>query len=373
MELTNPFIIHGYHSPHYFCDREEETKLLTNAFTNGNNVALISPRRLGKTGLICHCMQQKQIKENYYTFLVDIYATKNLQEFVYELGKTVVDVLKSRGRKAWEMFVNCLTSLRGSLSFDMNGKPEWTMSLGEIATPTVTLDEIFRYLEGADNRCIVAIDEFQAIAGYPEKNVEALLRTHIQHCRNCNFIFAGSERHVMTEIFLSASRPFYQSTKMITILPIECDRYVDFAQRLFKEYDKAIDREAVVEIYNRYEGITWYVQSVLNSLFTTTPVGGRCDVGDVSQAIELVVVQQSFAYSSLLYQLPAKQKEVLIAICREGKARNISSKDFLQRHHLTASSVQAAVKGLLEKDFITSDLGTFTVYDKFFADWLLRQ
>ncbi|MDD7318571.1 MAG: ATP-binding protein [Prevotella sp.] len=373
MELANPFIIHGYHSPHYFCDREEETKLLTNAFTNGNNVALISPRRLGKTRLIYHCMQQENIKENYYTFLVDIYATKNLQEFVYELGRAVVDVLKSRGRKAWETFVACLTSLRGSLSFDMNGKPEWTMSLGEIATPTVTLDEIFRYLESADRHCIVAIDEFQAIAAYPEKNVEALLRTRIQHCRNCNFIFAGSERHVMTEMFLSASRPFYQSTKMITIGPIDFERYADFAQQLFAEYGKKIEREAVAEIYNRYDGVTWYVQSVLNSLFSTTPTGGRCDVADVERAVEQAVMQQSFAYSSLLYQLPAKQKEVLMAICREGKARNISSKPFLQRHHLTASSVQAAVKALIEKDFLTSDLGTYSVYDKFFADWLLKQ
>jgi DNA-binding MarR family transcriptional regulator len=93
----------------------------------------------------------------------------------------------------------------------------------------------------------------------------------------------------------------------------------------------------------------------------------------MEQAVLNVIRQQSFAYSSLLYQLPAKQKEVLIAICKEGKARNITSKPFLQRYRLTASTVQGAVKGLLEKDFITHELGIFTVYDQFFAQWLLQQ
>ena len=73
MMLPNPFITNGYYSPHYFCDRVDETELLTRLVTNGNNVALISPRRLGKTGLIQHCFQQETIKSHYYTFIVDIY------------------------------------------------------------------------------------------------------------------------------------------------------------------------------------------------------------------------------------------------------------------------------------------------------------
>ena len=52
MVKMNPFITSGYRSEKYFCDRIEETRFLTKQITNGNNVALISPRRLGKTGLI---------------------------------------------------------------------------------------------------------------------------------------------------------------------------------------------------------------------------------------------------------------------------------------------------------------------------------
>lgn len=373
MTVPNPFVTNGYVAPHYFCDRVEETKQLTSLVTNGNNVALISPRRLGKTGLINHCFEQGVVKDNYYTFIVDIYVTKNLQEFVFELGKTVLGALKSRGRKVWEKFLNAIGSLRSYISFDINGNPEWGLGVGDIKVPEFTLDEIFAYLEQADKPCIVAIDEFQVIAGYPDNKVEAVLRTRIQKCRNTWFVYSGSQRHMMSEIFLSPSRPFYQSTSMMTIAPISCEKYVEFAQGLFREYHKEIRSEAVVAIYRRYEGITWYIQSVLNALFTLTKPNALCSEEMLEPATRQIISQQSFAYEALLFQLPPKQKEVLIAICKEGKATNLTSRYFLQRYHLTASMVQAAVKGLLEKDFITHDTGTYTLYDYFFAQWLLQQ
>jgi DNA-binding MarR family transcriptional regulator len=178
---------------------------------------------------------------------------------------------------------------------------------------------------------------------------------------------------MMAEIFASPSRPFYQSTSMMTLNPIDMERYVEFAQNLFREYHKDIAKETIIDVYQRYEGVTWYVQSVLNALFILTKTNEVCLSEMVETAIQQVVSQQSFVYSALLYQLPPKQKEVLMAICKEGKATNITSRPFLQRHHLTASTVQGAVKGLLEKDFITQDLGTYSVYDKFFAMWLLQQ
>lgn len=373
MIIQNPFITNGYFSPHYFCDREKETELLTRQITNGNNVALISPRRLGKTGLIHHCFEQEGIKEQYYTFIVDIYATKNLQEFVYEFGKTVLDVLKSRGRKTWEKFLNTIGSLRSNISFDINGNPEWGIGIGDIKVPEFTLDEIFAYLEQADKPCIVAIDEFQVIADYPDKRTEAVLRTRIQKCRNTWFIYSGSQRHMMSEIFVSPSRPFYQSTSLMSIEPIDCEKYVAFAQNLFRENKKNIAKEAVLAVYLRYEGVTWYIQSVLNALFTLTEPGISCTEEMIEPAIQQIITQQSFAYKALLFQLPPKQKEVLMAICKEGKATNLTSRPFLQRYSLTASMVQGAVKGLLEKDFITHDMGTYTLYDQFFAQWLLQQ
>ena len=171
--MRNPFLTYGYNGPEYFCDREEETKRLTSLLVNGNHVALMSPRRMGKTGLIHHCFAQQELKD-YYLFVVDIYATKSLAELIYELGRSILTVLKSKERKAWERFVRIAGSLRTGISLDAFGQPSWNLELGDIQTPKTSLDEIFQYLNSADKPCIVAIDEFQTIMDYPEQNIEAL-------------------------------------------------------------------------------------------------------------------------------------------------------------------------------------------------------
>ena len=373
MARINPFITSGYLSPAYFCDRVAETDALLRYLTNGNHVALISPRRLGKTGLIAHCFHQNNVQQAYYTFLIDIYATKNLQEFVFELGKSILNGLRPLGRKAWDTFLNSLSSLRSSISFDYAGNPSWNLEMGDVKTPAITLDEVFRYLEHADKPCLVAIDEFQVIAKYPENNVEALLRTQIQHCNNATFIFSGSQRHMMGEIFTSPSRPFYQSTAIMDLKPIQEEVYCEFAQRHFSDNGKYIEADAVHKVYQRFEGITWYIQFVLNSLYSLTQDGETCTIDKVETAIDNILSQLSFTYSSLLFQLPAKQKEVFMAICKEGKVKEITSSKFLNTYKLTASSVQGAIKGLLDKDFITYDLAIYSAYDKLFEEWLRRQ
>ncbi|NLO71079.1 MAG: ATPase, partial [Porphyromonadaceae bacterium] len=87
MKPINPFITSGYISPKYFCDREIESKKLKAELINGNNVALISTRRMGKTGLIRHVFNDQQISKSFYTFFIDIYATKSLREFIFALSK----------------------------------------------------------------------------------------------------------------------------------------------------------------------------------------------------------------------------------------------------------------------------------------------
>ncbi|MCD8183998.1 MAG: ATPase [Bacteroides sp.] len=370
MVKINPFVTNGYVSAKYFCDRISEAEMLTRYITNGNNVALISPRRLGKTGLIEHCFLQKQIKNEYYTFLIDIYATKNLQEFVFEFGKGILNSLKPRGKKTWGLFLSCLSSLRASISFDFSGSPSWNLEMGDIKTPTITLDEIFRYLEQADKPCLVSIDEFQVIAKYPENNVEAILRTHIQHCTNVKFIYAGSQRHMMGEIFTNPARPFYQSTAIMDLRPIDIHVYTQFIKKHFEENGKEITEETIHQIYRRFEGVTWYIQFVANLLYTMTAPGEICTIDKVNIAIDNILAQLGFTYSSLLFQLPPKQKEVLMAICKEGKAKEITSSKFLKTYKLTASSVQGAIKGLLDKDFVTCELGEYSIYDKFFESWL---
>ena len=371
--VNNPFILYGYESEAYFCDRKAETEQLLRLLENGNNVALIAPRRIGKTGLIENLFHKSEVRKNYYTFLIDIYATKNMEDLIMSMGSGMLSSLRPWGTKVMRKFTDVLTSLRSGISFDPIGNPSWNVEVGNIHTPNVTLDEIFRYIESADRPCIVAIDEFQAVSHYPDGNAEALLRTYVQRCRNANFIFAGSQRTMMTEMFHSPSRPFYQSTSMMNLDCIPVDKYCRFAQKHFAAADKTLPETVFRMVYERFEGVTWYVQRVMNELYAITSISSSCTEDMIDIAIDNILRANEFNYQSVLFQLPPKQKMLLVAISKAGKATAITSADFIRRWHLpSSSSVQSAVKGLLEKSFVTMSLGVYEVYDKFFAMWLLR-
>ena len=217
-KIVNPFIVTGKIDPAYFCDREEESARLIRSLDNGNNLVIISPRRMGKTGLIQFCYEKPEWKKTYYTFFIDILHTSSLREFTYTLGKEIYETLLPRSKRMTQLFMQTLKSISGKFGFDpLSNTPTFSLELGDIDRPEYTLDEIFVYLAKADKPCIIAIDEFQQIAKYPEKNIEALLRTHIQKINNCHFIFAGSERHMMQNMFVSASRPFYHSADMLEL------------------------------------------------------------------------------------------------------------------------------------------------------------
>ncbi|WP_416999960.1 AAA family ATPase [Alistipes putredinis] len=367
----NPFVISGYVSAEYFCDRKAETAQLIREVSNGNNVALISTRRMGKTGLIQHCFRNPELKDGFYNFFIDIYATKSLREFVFSLSRTILETLKPRGRKAMELFLHNLRSLQAGITFDVAGIPSFNVQLGDIQHTETTLDEIFTYLSAADKPCIVAIDEFQQIASYPEKNVEAMLRTYVQHCPNAHFIFAGSQRHTMGNMFTSPSRPFYQSVSMMHLESIDLDEYIRFARHHFEQAGKEIERCVVKTIYERFDGITWYIQKMLNALYSMTPSGGTCTEAMIDEALRNIVGSMKYTYTETLFRMPERQKELLIAISKEGRASSVTSGSFIKKYRLSsASSVQAAMKGLLEKDYITSEAGSYHVYDLFFGIWL---
>ncbi len=370
----NPFVVGKYVSDNYFCDREKETEFLRKQILNGRDVALISPRRMGKSGLIQHFFNQSSIREEYYVFFVDIYSTTSLAEFVYLFGKEIYEQLKPQKTQWKEKFFQVISSFRVGFKLDaMSGAPSFDLGLGDIHAPQSTLDEIFNYIDEADKPCIIAIDEFQQIGEYPEKNVEALLRTQIQRCKKAQFIFSGSKRHLMNNMFNSPSKPFYQSVISMGLDPIPMDEYAKFALRMFEQRGKGLDVEIVNVVWRQFDGYTWYVQMVMNELFSMTEKGSQCDKTMIADAYANIIHVQESSYKNILSQLAPRQKVVLQAIAKEGNACNITSAKFIGKYNLgTASSVQAAVKSLVNNDLITVENGIYRVSDYFFSTWLAK-
>ena len=370
----NPFTVIGRIKPEYFCDRRAESDRLVKLLRNGNNVLLKSDRRMGKTGLIQFCFDKAELRDHYYTFFVDILHTSCLQELVHELGRAVYEQTVPRGKKMTQSFVRILKSISGKMGFDGNtGLPTFSLGLGDIEQPEYTLREIFQYLQNADKPCIVAIDEFQQIGKYPEKNVEALLRGHIQQVNNCNFVFAGSEKHLLGMMFENGNRPFYKSADNMDLLPINRDVYVDFICQMFGNHGRKMERQIAEVVYDAFEGHTYYVQKTMNEAFSNTDKGAECTVETIILSIQNILEDNSTHYREMLSNLPASQKALLYAIAMDGWASQITSAAFVKRHKLLSpSSVQAAIKKLLGEELVVEHNKRYRVNDRFLRIWIRR-
>lgn len=370
----NPFVVTGRIKPEYFCGRQSESERLTKLLLNGNNVVLKSDRRMGKTGLIQYCFDKPVFQENYYTFFIDILHTTCLQELVHELGRAVYEQTVPRGQKMAQRFLRTLRSLNGKFGFDtMTGTPTFSVGLGDIEQPEYTLEEIFDYLQQADRPCIVAIDEFQQIGKYPEKNIEALLRGHIQKIGNCHFIFAGSEKHLLGLMFDSHSRPFYKSADNMTLEALPRDTYTGFICRKFAEKGRHIQAELAEEVYDMFEGHTYYVQKTMNEAFSNTDPDGDCTPETVNGSLQAILDGNNGLYREHLSKMTLRQKTLLYAIARDGWASQITSADFIKRHKLaSASSVQSAIKRLTEDELVVEESKRYRISDRFFALWLTK-
>lgn len=302
---------------------------------------------------------------------MDIYSTQSLGDFVRLFASTVLGQLDSASQKALSRISKFVRSCRPVFTFDeLTGVPKVTIDVAP-AEEENTLKEIFEYLGSSEKRCYVAIDEFQQIVEYPEKGVEALLRSYIQFLPNVNFIFAGSKQHQIQEMFTSSRRPFYQSTQPLTIGPIQRDEYASFATGHFAEHNVKLHQEVFNSIYEKYEGHTWYVQCLLNRLYG---YDRNVDMELVSYATEQILSEYSYMYADLLKTYSFGQVRLLKAIAREGCVKEVLAGDFISAHKLrAASSVSASLKKLLDNELIYQTPCGYIIYDRFMSEWLRKQ
>ncbi len=354
----NPFILGHRISRPYFCDREDEEKCLISNVVNGRNTVLISPRRMGKTSLVYVALHDsEEIEKDYLTFFFDILQTNSLSEFTFLLGKAIFDKLSKKSESGLRRFLAALKSIKGTFGFDpITGTPSFDLQLGDLRNPMYTLEEIFGFLEKSDRPVIVVIDEFQQIAKYPEKNVEALLRSHIQQMTNASFIFAGSERTLLQEMFISSNRPFYNSAEIMHLGPIPEAVYIDFAQRLFAERNRTLEAAPLQLAFKLFDGNTFYLQRTMNGAFADTQEGSVCGDTEVRRSIRGMLAANEVIYREILSNVTVSQKAVILAIAKDKIVKNPMSGQFIKQHSLpSTSSVQSALGILLRTGLIVKE------------------
>ena len=287
------------------------------------------------------------------------------------MGRAIVQERMLDSRNSMDKVLSYFGQWRPTVSPDpITGMPTVSVAIDRTQTEH-TLKSIFEYLERSEKEVYVAIDEFQTIAEYPEKGIEALLRSYIQFVHHAHFIFSGSKQHLMYEMFGSPKRPFYQSTALMTLEPLHEEIYHSFASRFFQAKKGDFQASVFHQLYEQFGGYTWYMQSVLNRLYEYE----KCvtDYRQVREAILRVLADRSGQYEMLMMFLTDNQRQLLKAIAREGVVGQPQSNDFIQKYELpSASSIRKSLNVLREKDLIYLTSNGYIVYDRFLDLWLKR-
>ncbi len=325
-EPSTPFPTVGYYGPKYFCDREKETKTLIDNVKGGQSTTLVAIRRIGKTGLIKHF--QQKLSGDYVCIYVDILPTENSVDLLNSLATAILNAVPEKtsiGSKIWSF----IKSLRPVITFDsLSGDPNVSFKIQPNESQH-QIDTLFAFLEEQNKRVVVAIDEFQQILEYPEKNTDAWLRKIIQQLKNVVFIFSGSRQHVMSDMFSNPAKPFFRSTLLMHLEKIELESYQKFISKKFIENGKEINSTTINEILNWTNLHTYYVQLLCNRVFINSKNIITLDLWQ-QEALKLLK-EQEFVFFGYRDILTKQQWKLLKAVAHEGEAFAPTSKEFVQK------------------------------------------
>jgi len=374
--MKNPFTIKAYESKNLFCDREEELQLMLRNCVNHTDMTLISQRRMGKTGLILRLFDEiKDTSPDLHTIYIDIFASRSIDDFIKLMAEAAMKSFQPK-TSIGEKLLSFIKSLRPQLSFDnITGEPQLQITYQTPHEKEYTLRGLFDFLDSQGEHIIIAIDEFQQIRDYPEKNMEALLRTYIQQTHHLTFIFCGSKKHLMADIFANEKKPFYSSTTFVSLGKISEKSYSAFIRRLFNEHQRDITDEALQFILDWTCRHTYYTQQLCHTIYADG--SAYVTIDDVKRACDLLMRQGEAIYLQYRQMLTDKQWNYLIAVAKEGSVQKISAAAFLRRHQIGTPSVSRRLadalceKGLLN-DESTLDGTTYSLSDVFLSHWMER-
>lgn len=366
-----PFPTTGYFGTQYFCDREEETKRILSNITGGQSTILTAPRRIGKTALIYHVLDK--IPAGTKGIYFDILPTENMSGFLNELASAIIKNVPERkgtGRKIWDF----IKSLRPTVSFDMlTGSPQvyFTLKDNEI---NYQIEAIFSFLEKQDEKYVIAIDEFQQILKYPEKNTDAWLRTMIQRLKNVIFIYSGSQQHLMNEMFTFPSRPFYNSATLLKINRINREKYKSFIKKQFTHNGRTLEDKLIDNLLDWADCHTYYVQLICNRIFLT----GELNIDEKIWKEEAgrLLKEQEPVFFNYRNMLTVPQWNLLKAAALEGALYEPTGMDFVVKYSLgNPSTVLRSLEALNRMELIYFDFNTdgkkyHVINDLLFRRWI---
>lgn len=371
--MQNPFVYGQEVSGEAFCDRSKEIKEILTDIRSGQNIIIYSPRRYGKTSLIKEALRKAK-KEGIVGIYVDLYAVLNEDDFISAYATAIFRSLSGPLEKIIESFKNIFKSIRPKIIINPQGGTEISVDL--IKDTNIMIEDVAeavkRYSDKYKKQVAVVFDEFQQVGLFPTDKIERKLRSVVQtHGRKISYIFMGSKKHLLHNMFSNLNRPFYKIGRHFPLGKISADELTSFVIGRFKSTGINIPEEIAGRIVNIAECHPYYVQHLGSSVWRLAQYR-QFDEKIIEDALTLTLMEEKSAYSNIWDELTLNQKKVLKMLAEIKPGDKIYSFDKLQRFGLTTSAVQKIIKNLLSKELIDKSNDTYEINDVFFKRWLER-
>jgi len=370
--MENPFAFSNYVTGESFCNRREELSRLLNYIQGSQNVLLFSHRRFGKSSLIRQAfLEIKKKKFNIGTMHVELYGTVSEKDFITRTFQNL-NQLESNFDRLLKTVGTALRNIKLNLSIDpTTGAASVSPSIGAVDEKTL-LEEMMNILQkySLKQKLVIAFDEFQEVADYSEEGFEKRLRSFIQQHANICYIFAGSQRHLITEMFTSTKRAFYKLADSFPLNKIETQHYIPWIQHLFQKKGTALDPKRIEEIVERFENHPMYIQNFLFHLWNE-PEENELSPETIEKIEQSIIENSNLEYTMLWETLSINQKKTMkLILLNDGS--NLFGADALKSVNLkTGSLVTKALSSLINKEIIVKD-EKYTIQDVVFKKWLKR-
>ena len=357
-----------------FTDRAEETRRLKRDFENGQNVVLISPRRMGKTSLVRRVMSQVDTNKIAVVHL-DIYDCRTEYEFYNKLATAVLKQVSGKGELVLRNIKEFLTRLTPKISFGIDPSNEMSVSLGidpEDYSPEEILQLPEKMAHKIGKHIVVCIDEFQQIGNFPDSiDVQKRIRGVWQLQEEVSYCLYGSKKHMLTNLFQNKRMPFYQFGDIRFLQPIALEDWIPFIRGKFEENGLSISDEQITRICETVEYQSSYVQQLAwNVMLCCDKV---VEEATMEEALADLIGQNSILFLQQTEGLSSYQMNFLKALAA-GETGDFTSAAILKKYNLgTKSNISRLTDTLIKKELIEKTGRTVTIADPVFRLWMQRE
>ncbi|MBW1799395.1 MAG: ATP-binding protein [Deltaproteobacteria bacterium] len=370
--MENPFAYSNYVTGESFCNRNKERSELLKYIRGSQNVLLYSHRRYGKSSLIHQVFREIKEKRHYIgTMHVELYGTVSERDFITKTFRCL-NQLESNVEGLLKSITKTLKNIRLNLSLDpVTGTASLSPSFRAM-DEKIILEELMDILSkySQKRKLVIAFDEFQEVTNYTEEGFEKRLRSLIQQHSNICYIFAGSQQHIITDMFNSKKRAFYKLAESFPLGKIKTEDYIPWIQDIFKRRHVQLPTDLIADIVGRFENHPMYIQNFFFHLWDEPLKTGFSP--ETIQKIEDGIIERRSQENSVMWEnLSINQKKTLKLILLNNGS-NLYNADALTSVNLkSASLVTRALSSLMNKEIIVKD-GNYLIQDILFKKWLQK-